>query len=158
MVVLAVVSVVVSPLVGPEPPLDVLVAEAVWVLVPVEPPAPVSLAVLVAPSVLALVLLTALATVPAVLSVAPALVEPVVPEQVVFALELAGPLADSGCAVGVDSEPHAATKNGKRTTLIDSDALYIPRAFRTDVTRLRYSRAVQLRTTSVRHGVCCTLA
>jgi len=132
-----VLAVVTSPLVVPETPLDVLVVEAVWLLVPVEPPPPVvSVPVLLVPSVLALVLLTA----PALVPVAPPLVEPVVPEPALVALELEGPLADSGCDVEVGSEPQAAAKNAKRMTVSDSDALYMPRAFfRTEATRCHQS-------------------
>ena len=120
-------SVVASPLVVPEPPLEVLVVEAVWSPVPVEPPAPVvSLAVLVAPSVLALVLLSVVsAAVPPLVSVALPVTEPVVPEPVVLAPELVRLLAESCGDVEEDSEPQPATRNANRTTVLDNDALFM---------------------------------
>ena len=129
-------SVVVSPLVVPEPPLEVLVVEAVeaveavWSPVPVEPPAPVvTLPVLVAPSVLVP------AAVPAPATVALPVTEPVVPEPVVLAPELVRLLVESCGDVEGDPEPQAATKNTKGTTVIDRDALFIsPLPFRMDAT------------------------
>lgn len=132
-------SVVESPVVVPEPPPEVLVAEAVWSPVPVAPPAPV-VSLLVEPSVLpvvvALVLLTVvLAPVVLLVAVALAVTEPVVPEPVVLAAELVRLVAESDCDVGDDSEPHAAARNANRTTVIDNDALFIaPPPFRMDAT------------------------
>lgn len=130
---MAVPSVVAVALVVSEPPLEVAVVETVWSPVLVEPPAPVvSLPVLVALSVPALVLLTVVpAVVPPLVAVALPVVEPIVPEPVVLASELERLLVESGCEVEVEAdsepEPHAATKNAKKATVIDNDALYIPR-------------------------------
>lgn len=128
---MAVSTVVASPLVVPEPPLELLLVEAVWSPVPVEPPAPVvSLPVLVTAAVLAFVLLTVVPTaVPPLVSVTLPVTEPVVPEPAVLALELVGLLAESCCAVEEDPEPQAATKPANRTTVIESDTLFIAAAF-----------------------------
>ena len=89
---------------------------------------------LVTASVLVFVLPTVVpAAVPPLVSVTLPVTEPVVPEPVVLAPELVRLLADSGCGVEEDSEPHAATKQANRTTVIDSDALFIaPLPFRMD--------------------------
>ena len=130
-------SVAVFSVVVPEPPLEVLVVEAVWLRVPAPPPAPVvSLPVLVAPSVPALVLLPVVpAAFPPLVSVVLPVTEPSVAEPLVLAPEFVRLLVESGCDVDAGSAPQAASENASGTTVIDNDALYIiPPPFRTHAT------------------------
>jgi len=120
-----VVVAVASPLVVPDPPLEVLLLEAVWSLAPVEPAAPVvPFPVLAAPSVVPLAPTVVPPAVLALVFVAPPPPAFVLPPVVLLALELEGPLVASGCDGAACSEPHAATKN-PNSIPTPADALFM---------------------------------